>query len=396
MLSIPCLAVEASQTFERAVARGAIVAQSVAMVLERRFARRLHMTSQYVENFPHTDVVVEGETIEQLTAQQDDFTSIFGLAETLALSRDPRVRGFVKLLYTILFKWYADESYRLRILKRLVDRATSSTESAREVDLDLEILVTLICEEQEIVRLVLSMMREVAELANVDRATLWHQLCASEDEIIRIREERKAENTSIAKEIAIMSQKLNESEATNNRLKSEMRAEMDRFSRERKELAEQIQEVESQNEWLRSERDDKIAKLTAEKRALQDHLHDAEAQLSHLKSRKRDELKRVMKEKNTLAERLKNAEAARKRFDEELKRYATEKVTREELRKSLEDEVRRLTQTVGQTEGEKREKEEQVARCEAFIDGMESKLEACEVFVLDTSFPISLMPRLLP
>ncbi|XP_075090226.1 uncharacterized protein LOC107795028 [Nicotiana tabacum] len=381
MLSIPCLAVEASQTFERAVARGAIVAQSVAMVLERRFARRLHMTSQYVENFPLTDVVVEGETIEQLTAQQDDFTSILGLAETLALSRDPHLKGFVKLLYTILFKWYADESYRLRILKRLVDRATSSTESAREVDLDLEILVTLICEEQEIVRLVLSMMREVVELANVDRATLWHQLCASEDEIMRIREERKAENTSIAKEIAIMSQKLNESEVTNNRLKSEMRAEMDRFSRERKELAEQIQEVESQLEWLRSERDDKIAKLTAEKRALQDRLHDAEAQLSQLKSRKRDELKRVMKEKNTLAERLKNAEAARKRFDEELKRYATEKVTREELRKSLEDEVRRLTQTVGQTEGEKREKEEQVARCEAFIDGMESKLEACEQYI---------------
>lgn len=100
-------------------------------------------------------------------------------------------------------------------------------------------------------------------------------------------------------------------------------------------------------------------------------------------------LQRVMKEKNALAERLKNAEAARKRFDEELKRYATEKVTREELRKSLEDEVRRLTQTVGQTEEEKREKEEQVARCEAFIDGMESKLEACEVFALNISCSIS-------
>ena len=87
-----------------------------------------------------------------------------------------------------------------------------------------------------------------------------------------------------------------------------------------------------------------------------------------------------MKEKNALAERLKGAEVARKRFDEELKRYVTEKVTREEIRKSLEDEVRRLTQTVGQTEGEKREKEEQVARCEAYIDGMESKLQACQVF----------------
>lgn len=97
-------------------------------------------------------------------------------------------------------------------------------------------------------------------------------------------------------------------------------------------------------------------------------------------------LQRVMKEKNALAERLKSAEAARKRFDEELKRYATETVTREELRQSLEDEVRRLTQTVGQTEGEKREKEEQVARCEAYIDGMESKLQACEVFALRSFF----------
>lgn len=381
MLSIPCLAVEASQTFERTVARGAIVAQSVAMVLERRFAHRLNLTSQYVENFPHTDGIVEGETFEQLTAQRDDFTSILGLAETLALSRDPRVKGFVKFLYTILFKWYADESYRLRILKRLVDRVTSARESACDVDLDLEILITLICEEQEIVRPVLSMMREVAELANVDRAALWHQLCAIEDEVMRIREERKVENATEAKEKSIMSQKLNELEATNNRLKSEMRIEMDRFARERKELAEQIQEAESQLDWLRSERDEKIAKLTAEKRAIQDRLHDAEAQLSQLKSRKRDELKKVMKEKNALAERLKNAEAARKRFDEELKRYATEKVTREELRKSLEDEVRRLTQTVGQTEEEKREKEEQVARCEAFIDGMESKLEACEQYI---------------
>lgn len=89
-----------------------------------------------------------------------------------------------------------------------------------------------------------------------------------------------------------------------------------------------------------------------------------------------------MKEKNALAERLKTAESARKRFDEEIKRYATESVTREEIRQSLEDEVRRLTQTVGQTEGGLREKEEQVMRCEAYIDGMESKLHACQVSVV--------------
>lgn len=90
-------------------------------------------------------------------------------------------------------------------------------------------------------------------------------------------------------------------------------------------------------------------------------------------------LQKIVKEKNTLAERLKNAEAARKHFDEELKRIATENVTREEIRQSLEEEVRRLTQTVGQTEGEKREKEEQVARCEAYIDDMQSKLQAYQV-----------------
>ncbi|KAM6544491.1 hypothetical protein CsatB_008938 [Cannabis sativa] len=382
MLSIPCLAVEASQTFERAVSRGAIVAHTVAMVLERRLSERLNLNARFLsENLQHAEDVGEGEADEQLTVQQDDFTSVLGLAETLALSSDASVKGFVKMLYTMLFKWYADESYRGRILKRLVDRATSAADNTREVDLDLDILNTLACEEQDIIRPVLIMMREVAELANVDRAALWHQLCASEDEIVRIQEEKKAEIANLVKEKSIVSQKLSESEASNNRLKCEMKAEVDRFARERKEFSEQIQEVESQLEWFRSERDDELIKLTAEKKVLQDHLHDADLQLSQLKSRKRDELKKVVKEKNALAERLKGAEAARKRFDEELKRYATENVTREEIRKSLEDEVRRLTQTVGQTEGEKREKEEQVARCEAYIDGMESKLQACQQYI---------------
>ncbi|KAK2392103.1 TRAF family protein [Trifolium repens] len=379
MLSIPCLAVEASQTFERAVARGAIGAQSVALVLESLLSQRLNNNAR-TENFQHLDGATEEDACEQLV-QRDDFTSILGLAETLALSRDLCVQEFVKLLYVIIFRWYANESYRGRMLKRLVDRATSTTDNGRGVDFDLDILVTLVCEEQEYIRPVLSMIRGVAELANVDRAALWHQLCASENEIIRVREECKTEISNMAKEKATLSQKLSESEATNSRLKSEMKAEVDRFSREKKELTEQIQEVESQLEWHRSERDDEILKLSAEKKVLHDRLHDAETQLSQLKSRKRDELKKIVKEKNALAERLKNAEAARKRFDEELKRFATENVSREEIRQSLEDEVRRLTQTVGQTEGEKREKEEQVARCEAYIDGMESKLQACQQYI---------------
>ncbi|KAL2522722.1 Uncharacterized protein Fot_26645 [Forsythia ovata] len=95
-------------------------------------------------------------------------------------------------------------------------KPTSTTDTSREIDLDLEILA---CEEQEIVRPVLSMMRKIAELANVDRAALWHQLCASEDEILRFRDERKAEIANMSKEKAILSQRLSHSESTISCLK---------------------------------------------------------------------------------------------------------------------------------------------------------------------------------
>lgn len=220
MLSIPCLAVEASQTFERAVARGAITAKSVAVVLEKRLAQKENSNTRFiVESFQPGDSVIDGETNESLRVPRDDFTSIVGLAETLALSRDPRVRGFVKMLYPLLFKGYASESYRGRMLKRLVDRVSSSAENNREVDMDLEILVMLIGDEQEIIRPVLIMMRDVAELANVDRAALWHQLCATEEESIRIREESKVEIANMMKEKTALSQKLSESDAMNIRLK---------------------------------------------------------------------------------------------------------------------------------------------------------------------------------
>lgn len=220
MLSIPCLVAEASQTFERAVARGVISAQSVALVLQSRLSQRLNNNGSYVsENCQHSDDATEGDACEQLGVQRDDYTSVLGLAENLALSKDPCVKEFVKLLYMIMFRWFANESHRGRMLKRLVDRATSNTDNGREVDFDLDILVTLVCEEQEFIRPVLSMMREVAELANVDRAALWHQLCASEDEIVRVREESKNEISNMAKEKVMISQKLSESEATNNRLK---------------------------------------------------------------------------------------------------------------------------------------------------------------------------------
>ncbi|CAN6459650.1 unnamed protein product [Victoria cruziana] len=377
ILSIPSLSMEASHVFERAVAQGAIGEQAMVLVLERRHSQRLIATSQMVTSSQNKDALVT-TTLNHLLSEEDDFVSVLSLAEALVSSRNSQVQEFVRMLYAIMFKVYDDEVNRGRMLKGLVERVTSTTDSCSDVDLNLEILSFLVHEEG-IVRPVLSMMREVAELANVDRAALWHQLCANEEVNMHTREEKLAEISGLMRENNILCQKLNESESLNSCLKSEMRAEVDHFARERKEMEEQIQEAENQIEWIRSERDVEVAKLSAEKKILQDRLNDAEMQLAQLKSRKRDELRRVVKEKNALAERLKNAEAARKRFDEELKRFATETVTREEIRQSLEDEVQRLTKAVGQTVGEKREKEEQIARCEAYIDGMESKLNTCQV-----------------
>ncbi|KAG7567707.1 MATH/TRAF domain [Arabidopsis thaliana x Arabidopsis arenosa] len=382
MLSISCLAEEASQTFERAVARGAIVAQAVAMVLEKQRVQgpNLNATSGDA-SFKHQDPVLEGEASEQPATGGTEFRTILNLAETLTHSRDPQVRGFVKMLYTILFKWFPDQPFRVQILRRLVDRFTSPTSSGHDLDLELEILAILIFQEQEVARPVLAMLKKVVEHANIDRAALWHQLRANKEELVRLKEEKKTEIQSMTKEKSSITQKLSESEAANTRLKSEMKAEMDRFTREKKDLVEQFRDVESQLEWIRSERQDEIDKLSSEKKTLLDRLHEAETQLALLKTRKRDELKKVGKEKNALTEKLKITEAARKRFEEELKRYATENVTREELRKSLEDQIRQLTQTVGQTKEEKREKEDQISRCEAYIDGMETKLQACQQYI---------------
>ncbi|KAK2631985.1 probable DNA double-strand break repair Rad50 ATPase [Eucalyptus grandis] len=158
-----------------------------------------------------------------------------------------------------------------------------------------------------------------------------------------------------------------------------MEAEMDRFAREKKELPEQVRDLENQLERVHSERVEEIAKLTSEKKALQDRLHDAETRHS-------EELEKVVKEKDALAVRLKIAAAGRKRSDEEPKRYEMENVTGEEIQQSLEDEIRRLRETVGQTEGEKRKKEEQIAEYKERINDMQARLEAYQEYIqsLDT------------
>lgn len=66
-LIFTCLAIEATCTIERAVARGAFVSQSVGAVWERCLALRLNVTSQdTAENILQPDVVTEGENNEQL------------------------------------------------------------------------------------------------------------------------------------------------------------------------------------------------------------------------------------------------------------------------------------------------------------------------------------------
>ncbi|KAK3158448.1 hypothetical protein QOZ80_2AG0137330 [Eleusine coracana subsp. coracana] len=387
MLSIPRLFVEVTQIIEKALLRGAFGLQLVAMVLERRHAHRSSLKSGSVVNDSQNKQVLLDGQFESLAAHEDDFTSVLALGEVLSLSTETKVQDFVRMLYATMFKIYAEDHYRYRILKGLVERATNTSDNCRAVDIDMDVLMFLIKEDYGIGRPVLNMMREVAEVAQADRANLWHQICAAEDENIRLREEIEMEQTNFTNEKAALSQRLTESEATIACLRSELKAERDRFTREKKKLSDQMMEMEKQVDWVRSEKDEKIAKLSADKKALHERLNDAESQLSMVKARKREELKKLTKEKNTLADRLKNAETSRKRFDDELKRYAAETLTREEIRKSLENEVRRLTQTVGQTEGEKKEKEEQVARCEAYIDGMESKLQVCQQYIrtLETS-----------
>ncbi|XP_062222774.1 uncharacterized protein LOC133921772 [Phragmites australis] len=381
MLSIPGLFVEVAQIFERALLRGAFGLQVVAMVLERRHSHMLSLKSGSVVNDSQNKQVLLDGQFEPLSVQENDFTSVLALGEVLSLSTEAKVQDFMRMLYAIMFKIYAEDHYRYRILKGLVERSTNTSDNCRAVDIDMDVLVFLVKEEHGVARPVLNMMREVAEVAQADRANLWHQICATEDENIRLREDMEMEQTNFTNEKVALNQRLTESEATIGRLKSELKAEKDCFSREKKIHSDQMREIENQLEWVRSEKDEQIAKLSADKKNLHDRLNDAETQLSMVKAQKREELKRVTKEKNTLAERLKNAEASRKRFDDELKRYAAETLTREEIRKSLENEVRRLTQTIGQTEGEKKEKEEQIARCEAYIDGMESKLQVCQQYI---------------
>ncbi|CAM0945240.1 unnamed protein product [Alopecurus aequalis] len=290
MLSIPGLFVGVAQVFERALLQGAFGPQLVAMVLERRHSLRLSSKSGAAYDLQDKQNLLGGQ-FEPSPIQEGDFTSVLALGEVLSLSTEARVQDFVRMLYAIMFKIYAEDHYRYRILKGLVDRATNTSDNCREVDIDMDVLVFLVKEEFGIARPVLDMMREAAEVAQADRANLWHQICATEDENIRLREEMDMEQTKFTNEKAALAQRLTESEATIGRLRSELKAERDRYIQEKKELSKQMREIENQMEWVRSEKDEQIAKLSADRKNLHDRVHEAETQLSQLKARKREELK---------------------------------------------------------------------------------------------------------
>lgn len=220
MLSVSGLFTETSEVFERALLKGTIGLQSVAMILEKRHSQKLGVMSRFGDDDPHDKQVLVDGNDDKYSVQEDDFASMLSLGGVLSVSRHPRVQDFVRMLYAIMFKIYSEEHYRLRMLKGLVDRAFNNTsESCQGFDIDMDVLVFLVREEEGIARPVLNMMREVAQLAQVDRASLWHQLCTTEDELIRSREERKIEHDKLARENADLIHKLQESEANNSILK---------------------------------------------------------------------------------------------------------------------------------------------------------------------------------
>ena len=230
MLTMPTLRIEAQRVFERAIARGAFGEQSVVMVLERRRSQRLILGTRMSASSataPASHVQdplmpgTPGGGIDYLhpLEEDDDFPAVLQLAEALALSRDLRVREFVSTMYAVMFKVYGDEGYHERMLRGLVERATSSTSGPHEVELGMDILTFLVREEEGTARPVLSMMRKVAEAANAERNVLWQQLRSRDDDILRSRNERQAELGRVSREKAVLSQRLADADIAQGRLK---------------------------------------------------------------------------------------------------------------------------------------------------------------------------------
>ncbi|KAK6273252.1 hypothetical protein POUND7_010335 [Theobroma cacao] len=377
MLAMPAIAMETTQAFEKGIANGFIMDHSVKMVLEKCASiLSVNVVSSEKHQFGDTETAGKGR-MDFLYPEV--FTLLSGLADKLFLSRHSQVRGFLRKFYSLILTLFADENYQKKVLRRLVDHATSAANNCCETSLD--VLVFLVHRECKVARLVLDMIRDDFQLANSDRSALQSQLCAREDENIRAEEELRTELSKMRIEKATLLERLHESEATILDYKSEMRLEMDRSAQEKKELSKQVQAVHRQFQHICSKQNDKLVKLSNEKKVYQDHLRGLEMQLSQLKTQKDRELKKVVKEKNVLAERLRNAEAERKRFDEERRRCALQVVAQEAVQQSLLDEVQQLKQNLGQIKREKQEKEEEVEHCKTYNDELKVALNTCQQYI---------------
>ncbi|XP_061964039.1 uncharacterized protein LOC133688545 isoform X2 [Populus nigra] len=363
MLSIPSLTIEASGVFERGVAHGYIDNQVVALVLEKH-AQRFSANSTARE-----------KNAESLFSEEF-FTPVLALAETLSLSINSRVHNFVKMFYVTLFKVFSGESYHTRMLRGLVDLATSPVENSLEMNLDM--LIFLVHWEHGFARPVLKMMGDAAKHDNADHSAIRHRLRCLEEKIIQIGEEKRAELSNMSSEKATLLERLTETEAALLHYKSEMELERDHFTCEKTELCAHIQDIETQLEQLCSKHKDHVAKHCMEKRDYQDHLYHVETQLSHLKSLKHQELKKLLKEKEVLAERLRHAEANLEVSDRKLKKYASKVVIQEEEQQTQLDEIWQLKQKVEQIEMVKQDKEEEVAHYRACTYDLEAKLNDCQ------------------
>lgn len=187
MLSVPGLFVEVSQVFERALIRGCIGLRLVALVLERRHSQRSNVKSRPVLNDSQKMPILVDGNFDSLAIREDDFTAVLSLGKVLSLSSDTGVQDFVRMLFAIMFKIYAEEHYRVRMLKGLIEHATNMQSSCQAIDIHMDVLVFLVREEDGMARPVLNMLREVAK---VDRANFWHQICAVEDENVHLWYER--------------------------------------------------------------------------------------------------------------------------------------------------------------------------------------------------------------
>ena len=250
MLTLPPVREEATRAFERAVARGAFGEQAIVMVLERRRTQRMRMEGEQGWG-RGADGAVEGN------GDEEEFPCILGLAETLALSEDVRVREFVGTLYAVMFKVYGDQGYRERMLRGLVGRASSSSAGSPEGELGLDILAFLVrgmgaaaaaaaaaaerefcsqapkltvywvlgfgfwvqVQEEGVGRPVLALMREAIELAVSDRGAMWQKLRAKEEEVVAAVRRQEEEVARLSKEKAVLQQKVVDAESHVARLK---------------------------------------------------------------------------------------------------------------------------------------------------------------------------------